>query len=239
MNAFSRVCSVVVALAAVSSGAHGEGASIDEAAVVAVLKGITWLGHATVRIEASGKVIYVDPVRARKGEKADLILITHDHDDHYEPAVIKALSKQGTVIVAPKRLGLETAILAPGASGSFAGFTVEAIPAYNIKKTQFHPRRDGNVGYVVTVAGVRIYQSGDTERIPEMKSVRADIAFVPLGQVYTMGSVGEAVEAVIDTGARAAAPIHWGENEGSEADAKAFVKSLKERGVNALILPRD
>jgi L-ascorbate metabolism protein UlaG (beta-lactamase superfamily) len=239
MKAFSRLFSLTVALAAVSSGAHGEDASGRDAAIAAVLQGITWLGHATVRIETSGKVIYVDPTRARAGDKADLILVTHGHGDHYDPATIRALSKQGTVVVAPKALGLQTAILAPGASGTFAGFAVEAIPAYNVKKTQFHPKRDGNVGYVVTVSGVRVYLSGDTERVPEMRSARADIALVPLGQVYTMNSVAEAVESVVDSGARAAAPVHWGENEGSAADAKAFVSALKERGVNALVLPKD
>lgn len=202
------------------------------------IKAIAWLGQSSVRIEADGKVIYIDPLHYRAGDKADLILITHLHQDHYVRANVDSLTKPGTVIVAPFDLGIGNKILKPGQSATVAGFAVEAVPAYNVVKTQFHPKSAGNDGYIVTIDGVRVYHSGDTERIPEMKNFHADIAMIPLGQTYTFNSVDEAVQAVVDTGAKIAIPIHFGTGEGKPADAKYFAAELAKLGVTARILER-
>jgi L-ascorbate metabolism protein UlaG (beta-lactamase superfamily) len=214
------------------------GAQSASQGIERVLAGISWLGQSSVRIEADGKVIYVDPLHYRPGDKADLILITHTHQDHYVRANVEALTKTGTVIVAPSDLGLGNKILKPGQSATVAGFAVEAVPAYNAVKTQFHPKSAGYDGYIITVDGVRVYHAGDTERIPEMKNFRADIAMLPLGQTYTFNSVDEAVQAALDTGAKIAIPIHWGTGEGKPADAKLFADELGKRGVSVRILEK-
>jgi L-ascorbate metabolism protein UlaG (beta-lactamase superfamily) len=79
------------------------------------------------------------------------------------------------------------------------------------------------------MSGRRVWHAGDTERIPEMKTFNADIALVPLGQTYTMGSVQEAAEAVLDSGASIAIPIHYGMYEGSSSDADTFATLLAGR----------
>jgi L-ascorbate metabolism protein UlaG (beta-lactamase superfamily) len=108
-----------------------------------------------------------------------------------------------------------------------AGIRIETLPAYNIKKTQFHPRSAGHVGYVLTIDGVRIYHAGDTERIPEMKELNCDIALLPLGQTYTMNSVNEAAQAALDTKAKIAIPMHYDMYEGTPQDAERFKKLLE------------
>lgn len=235
---------LTVAMLAGSAGAQDSGSQGNkhEAAIKAaerVLAGISWFGQSSVRIEADGKIIYIDPLNFRAGDKADLILITHLHQDHYVRANVESLSKAGTVVVAPVDLGLGNKILKPGQSGMFAGFAVEAVPAYNVGKTQFHPKSAGNNGYIATVDGVRVYHAGDTERIPEMKTFRADIALVPLGQTYTFNSVDEAVQAVLDTEAKVAIPIHFGTGEGKPADARYFAEELGKRGVSAKTLEKQ
>lgn len=184
---------------AVLSGSTG---AQEAGGVSAVMKRIAWLGHSSVRIESGKKIIYIDPYYFRKGEKADLVLITHLHSDHFVRSNVEALMKEGTVVVGPASLGVGNAILRPGEKATLAGFAVEAVPAYNIRKARFHPKSDRNNGYIITVDGARVYHSGDTERIPEMKNFKCDIAMVPLGQTYTFDSVDEAADAVLDTGAR-------------------------------------
>ena len=95
---------------------------------------------------------------------------------------------------------------------------IHAVPAYNITR-QYHKKSSNYLGYVIDFDGISLYHTGDTERIPEMKEIRCDIIMVPLGQTYTMNSVEEAVEVVLDTKARVAIPIHWGLYEGSGEDA--------------------
>ena len=217
----------------------GAGRAQETGDAAAVMDRISWFGHSSVRIESGGRIVYVDPISFRKGEKADLILVTHLHEDHYSRACVQALTKPGTVVVAPRDLGTGNRILKPGEKAMLAGFPVEAVPAYNIVRKQFHPRSDANNGYIVTVEGVRVYHSGDTERIPEMQGFRCGIAMVPLGQKYTFGSVGEAVAAVLDTGAHFAMPIHWGMNEGTAADARLFRDELGKKGVTVVLPDRQ
>jgi L-ascorbate metabolism protein UlaG (beta-lactamase superfamily) len=162
------------------------------------VKGISWCGQSSLRIELGGKIVWIDPVGVSVKEKADIILITHGHSDHYAPGVIKGLTGPSTVVL----VGFDTPEKAyqrikPGEKRTFGSLIVEAVPAYNIVKG-FHPKSSGFCGFVLSAQGVRIYDAGDTERIPEMKSIRADIVLLPLGQTYTMGSVEEAVQAALD-----------------------------------------
>jgi len=163
-----------------------------------MLNKIQWLGQASVKIEGGGKIIYVDPVfNINETHDADIILVTHPHPDHFSIQKVQQLAKDDTVIIGPKgicntvqrRIKNKTIIAEPGLKTSIDGIDIEAVHAYNVVKTQYHPKESKFVGYVLTVDGVRIYHAGDTERIPEMKNFTCDIAILPLGQTYTMNSV--------------------------------------------------
>ena len=98
-----------------------------------------------------------------------------------------------------------------------------------------HPRALNYVGYVLNIGGVRVYHAGDTERFPEMKTFAADVVMLPLNQVFTMNTVQEAVDAAVDLKARIAIPIHWGNAEGTRADAEFFAAQLTARGMQAVV----
>lgn len=160
---------------------------------------ITAIKHASLRIQYDGLEIQVDPVAKYAPEtdylkfpKADVILVTHEHFDHFDRDTIATLRKDSTEIVAnpavQKMLGFGTA-LANGESRVLAkGIKLDAVPAYNTTPghTQFHPKGRDN-GYVLTIDGLRIYIAGDTEDIPEMSALKdIDVAFLPCNQPYTM-----------------------------------------------------
>ena len=192
-----------------------------------VMKRIKWLGGAALTIESgSGIVIHVDLADCIPQKKGDILLYTHPHGDHYLPRVIEESINKGAVIMAPFEIA-SGKIIKAGETVELKGITITAVPAYNIKKAGLHLKENGWVGYVITIDGVRVYVSGDTERVPEMKDVKADISFLPLGQTYTMNSVEEAAQAAIDTGAKIAVPIHWGNYEGTIEDTVKFEKLLK------------
>ncbi len=206
----------------------------DEAAIDQAVRSVRWLGQASLRIDAGGAIVYLDPVGVRGSPAdADLVLVTHDHQDHWAPADVTRVVKPSALVVAPFAIDEgtlpRTRQVAPGQSFTEAGISVEAVPAYNVVKTKYHPKAKGAVGYLLTARGVRIYVAGDTERIPEMKAIAADLAFVPLGQTFTMSGPEEAAQAVLDVKARAAVPYHWGMYEGTREDALRFQKLLEGR----------
>ena len=201
--------------------------SATDNGIADVMKRIKWLGGAALTVEnGSGVVIHIDLADSVPQKKGDIILYTHPHGDHYVPGTIEEAAGNGVQIFAPFDIPGGKKIK-PGDSFESKGIKISAVPAYNIKKAGLHPKENGWVGYVITVDGVRIYIAGDTERIPEMKDVKADIAFLPLGQTYTMNSVEEAAQSAIDTGAKIAVPIHWGNYEGTIEDTVKFEKILK------------
>jgi len=202
-------------------------------------------GQATVKIEVTGgPIFYIDPTGfTTSSADADFILLTHNHGDHQSVAVINRVRKPGTVIVSSPPgvpalttnfAGTTIHAVTPGQKLTLGGIEVEMVPMYNVVKNN-HPRAMNFVGYVVNVGGVRVYQAGDTERFPEMKTFSVDVAMLPLGQTFTMNSVQEAVDAALDLKARYAIPIHWGLAEGTQADANQFVSSLNARGVRAIV----
>src|SRR5882672_1056789 len=167
---------------------------------------ITPLNHASTRIEAGGKTIYLDPakpVNFADAPKADLILITDIHEDHMDPASVTALSKPSTEIISSPAVAKTITPAKPVANGeskTWAGWTIEAIPAYNLKRGPapgklFHDKGRGN-GYLLTYGGKRFYFSGDTEGVPEMRALKnVDVAFVCMNLPYTMPP-DEAADAV-------------------------------------------
>ncbi len=192
---------------------------------------IFWLGHDSFRLKGE-KVVYVDPWKLASGaEKADVILVTHEHYDHYSEDDIAKISRADTVVVAPasvaaKRAG-KTTVVKPGDKVSVAGIAIEAVPAYNTNK-KFHPQSAGHVGYIVTLNGKRIYHSGDTDLIPEMTRIKADIALLPVSGTYVMTAV-EAAEAANTIQPALAIPMHYGDPEvvGSRSDAEEFKRRAR------------
>ncbi len=160
---------------------------------------ITFIGHGTLMFRFDGKVIHVDPV-SREADysllpQADLILVTHEHGDHLDPNAITKLRKQTTQLVQTKICAQRSTVagitMNNGDVKKVAGFTIEAVPAYNIVHQRkagipFHPRGEGN-GYIITFGDKRVYIAGDTENTPEMKALKnIDIAFLPMNLPYTM-----------------------------------------------------
>jgi L-ascorbate metabolism protein UlaG (beta-lactamase superfamily) len=163
--------------------------------------------------------IYLDPWKIGKSSpRADIILLTHDHHDHYSESDIQLVSDASTRIIAPMTTRLTTDTISPGENIAVGDVSVRAVPAYNIGKA-FHPRTNAWVGYLVEVGGKKIYHPGDTDRIPEMKQIQADLAFLPVGGTYTMDAQ-EAGGAAGDIAASLIVPIHFGDIVGSRRDAE-------------------
>jgi L-ascorbate metabolism protein UlaG (beta-lactamase superfamily) len=218
--------------ATLSPTAPQPAAGLDE-----LLKNVQWLGHASFRLTGE-KVVYIDPYQLKTTQPADIILITHGHGDHCSPGDVSKIRGANTVIVttgdcAPK-LGGEVKVIKAGDKITVQGVSIEAIPAYNIGKTN-HPKEAGGVGYIVTLNGVRIYHAGDSDHTPEMDAVRADVALLPAGGQYTMDA-REAAEAANAIKPQVAIPMHWGSVVGTRADAEQFAQLCK---VPARILERQ
>ncbi len=211
-----------------------------------MVNNIHWLGQAAVKITAAGKIIYIDPYQISRQDQADIILITHGHSDHLSPGDIKKIITKNSIIIAPDNCTekledldvREIKSIRPGESVSLGDMQISAVPAYNVVKTNFHPKSNNWVGYIITVEGIKIYHAGDTERIPEMKDIDCDIAMLPLGQTYTMNSVRDAADAAVDVKARIAIPIHYGLYEGKETDANEFRKLLEGK-VEVVVKPAE
>jgi L-ascorbate metabolism protein UlaG (beta-lactamase superfamily) len=203
-----------------------------------LLSRITWLGHDAFRVDAS-KRIYFDPYQIADGKAADLILISHDHFDHCSPEDAARVQGPGTVIVtekdSAKKLSGNIKIVAPGDKVTAAGVGVEAVPAYNTDK-KFHPKANGWLGFIVEIDGVRIYHAGDTDVIPEMKNIKADIALLPVSGTYVM-TAGQAAEAALMLKPRVVIPMHYGAIVGSDDDA-VKLKSALQGKIDVRILPR-
>ena len=190
-----------------------------------MVESIYWLGHSSVKIEGE-KTIFIDPWKLDLKEKADIILISHSHHDHLSLEDVEKLRHDNTVIVTTHdsagQLSGNVEALNPGEKVLIGDITIEAVPAYNVKK-DFHPKANNWIGFVITVKGKRIYYCGDTDLIPEMKEIKADIVITPVGGTYTM-TAEEAAQAVNLIKPECAIPIHYGDIIGSESDAETFKK---------------
>lgn len=184
--------------------------------------------HGTLWFEVGDRVVWVDPWTQADlgGPKADVVLITDIHQDHYDPAGIAAVRGPDAVIVAPKVV----AELVPGALALANGDTrdlgfmrVEAVPMYNLQRGPeegklFHDRGRGN-GYVLTIGERRIYLSGDTECTPEMRALTdIDVAFVCMNLPYTMPPA-EAAACVAAFKPKVLYPYHYRDSNLDELDA--------------------
>lgn len=211
---------------------------------------VKWHGHATIQInelnqenlneiegKQNSKIIYIDPYEIKDGvDKADIIFITHGHQDHCSIKDAAKISKADTIVVATKdciealeNLDVkEKIIIEPNKQYEVMDVKFETVPAYNTNK-QFHPKTNNWVGYIITLNNKRYYHAGDTDNIPEYLSLKdstfanIDVAFMPVGETYTM-TAEEAATAVNIFKPKLAIPIHYGSIVGKEEDAQTFKK---------------
>ncbi len=199
---------------------------------------IDWVYHACFKISNS-KVIYIDPYKiAEAKEKADIILITHDHFDHCDVSSIRKLIKEGTTIIASEscRGKIQNAtFVKEGDTVEVDGVKIKVFPAYNTNKP-FHPKGKG-VGYLIEIDGVKIYHAGDTDVIDEMKELakeNVDVALLPISGTYVMNEE-EAVKAALLIKPSLIIPMHY-KSDVINADVSKFEKEAKEKGINYKIL---
>ncbi len=205
-----------------------------------MLENIKWLGHDTFKITGE-KIIYTDPFKISKPDKADIILITHEHFDHFSPDDIKKLLGPNTTLVLPAdcagKIEAKEVVVKVGDKINVEGIEIEAVPAYNVNKN-FHPKEKGWLGYIFKVSGKRIYIAGDTDYIPEMKSFKnIDIALLPVSGTYVM-TADEAVQAALDIMPKIAIPMHYGSIVGEQKDAIHFSEKLKGK-IDVIILNEE
>jgi L-ascorbate metabolism protein UlaG (beta-lactamase superfamily) len=210
-----------------------------------VLEQIHWLAHASFRIDADELTIYIDPWQlGDDAPPADLILITHDHSDHCSPDDVTKIQNDETVIVtiaaAAAKLQGDIKVVQPGDNLTVKGFQIEAVPAYNLTKFRspgnpFHPKGAGHVGFIVTIAGQRVYHTGDADVLPEMESLEVDIALLPVSGTYVM-TAEEAAEAAGILQPKVAIPMHVGRGIGGLEMTEQFKQIAP---VPVEILPMD
>ncbi len=154
---------------------------------------------------------------------------------------MKKLQGKDTVIITTKdcaaKLSGNIKVIQPGDKININGIEIEAVPAYNINK-QFHPKSKGWVGYIFTVNNTVIYHAGDTDHIPEMKTLKnIDVALLPVSGTYVM-TAEEAVQAALDIQPKIAIPMHYGSIIGTKDDAKTFADMLKGK-IKTVILDKE
>lgn len=193
------------------------------------------VSHASFVMSVPGLVIYNDPVGGKapyEGQPAPgLVLITHEHGDHFEPETLAAIIGADTRLVVnpavmeklPEDLKAKATAIGNGEKATVGAVEIEAIPAYNTteERKKYHPQGRDN-GYVLTVDGRRVYIAGDTEDIPEMRALRdIFIAFVPMNLPFTMDET-QASSAVAEFKPAFVYPYHY---KGS--DPAAFAEQVK------------
>ena len=191
---------------------------------------ITFIGHGSLMMKFGGRTIHVDPFSKladyAKLPKADLVLITHEHQDHLDPAATDQVRTKDTKVVLTEKCAEKLSggmVMKNGDAQTVLGIKIEAVPAYNLVHKRengqpFHPKGQGN-GYVLTFGDKRIYIAGDTENTPEMKALKnIDIAFLPMNLPYTMTPemVADAAQAFKP---KVLYPYHYGQTDTSRINA--------------------
>ena len=196
---------------------------------------IIWLGHACFKIKMfSGRIIYLDPYNINDGEeKADIIVSSHTHSDHFSKSDIKKIWQENTVLLGPTSItnslkkfggqGLEI-----GEEFAYKDLSIELFPAYTIEKST-HPKSNNWTGTIIESAGKSVYHAGDTERIPEMKDLKKrniTVALLPCGGTYTM-DFEEASNVAVDIQPEIVVPMHnW------EKDLNIFREIMAKKDSN-------
>ena len=198
---------------------------------------IKWFGHASFKFSGE-RIIYIDPVNVSDTEKANIILVSHSHYDHFSLQDINKLSNSNTnILVTPdvqsklKDVQGKITLIEPNKKYNVQGILIETFPAYNLNKP-FHPKDNDWVGFIFTINGKKILYTGDSDLTTELQKFRVDIALVPVSGKYVMNPK-EAADLVNLIKPKLAIPYHYGSIVGSMEDAQKF-KSLTQIPVNIL-----
>lgn len=209
-----------------------------------MLERITWFRQSALRWRDDELTVYIDPWGTGDDTApADLILITHAHDDYFQPEEIERLRGDNTKIVAPQdvanMLTGDVTPVRPDETHEVAGVSFTTVPAYNTREEalEFHPRSNGWVGYVLDLGGSTYYHAGDTDHAPELDAIRTDVAFLPVGGHFTM-DVPQAAGLAKTMGPALAVPMHYGFVVGSSTDGARFHDEAKPVPVE-LLTPVD
>jgi L-ascorbate metabolism protein UlaG (beta-lactamase superfamily) len=206
--------------------------------------------HATMVLEYDGRTVFVDPAMGADLSAypaPDLVPITDIHPDHLDTALLRGLDLSKAALVAPKAvaellpadMARRTSVLNNGDSALVQGFRVEAVPMYNMPDPNDprHPKGRGN-GYVVTFGKERVYISGDTEDIPEMRALKnIDMAFVCMNLPYTM-TVDQAASGVLAFHPKIVYPYHYRGTEGL-SDVSRFNELVKAGDPEIMVIQKD
>lgn len=191
--------------------------------------------HASLLLVWNGVSILVDPAPKPGGQEGspitefsaegmpNIILVTHQHGDHYNADILEAMTADATLLIAPQDvidimpddLKAKATPMANGETKEVFGLTIEAVPAYNISadRLKFHPEARGDNGYIVTLGGKRVYIAGDTEDTKEMRALKdIAVAFLPMNLPYTM-DIEHAADAVKAFKPAIVYPYHYGESD--------------------------
>lgn len=200
--------------------------------------------QSSIRIRGS-KTLYFDPWQI-EGEPhdGDYVFVTHEHYDHFSPEdIMSAASFDGYLVIPASMAHLTTGIttipsshiitVKPGEKREIARLMVEVYPAYNQSKP-FHKKGNGWVGYVITMDADRYYVAGDTDAIPEIRDIKSDVAFLPIGGTYTMDASAAAGLAK-RLHPKVVIPTHYGSVVGSPVDGD-FFQGLLPRDIRCELL---
>ena len=202
-----------------------------------MLENVSINTHSSIKITCNNMVLYFDPFKIpEERHDADYILITHSHYDHFSPEDINKVKKENTKIVITTDLFDKTVSLGfnedditialPNAHYKVDNIEFDTIPAFN-KLKEFHPRKNGWIGYIIKLNDVTYYIAGDTDYSHEASRVECDVALLPIGGTYTMNAE-EAAKLANDIHPKIAVPTHYGSIVGSPEDADKFSSLLNK-----------
>ena len=203
--------------------------------------------QSSIRIRCEAGTVYADPFRMKiSPHDADIVLITHDHYDHFSPEDLAKVICPSTVLILPEKLAGKAAAFSaqvkaietvlPGQRYQIAGLSFETVPSYN-KIKPFHPKKSGWVGYLLDADGQRVFIAGDTDKTKENSAVRCDIALVPVGGKFTMDPK-EAADLINTIRPKAAIPTHYGTIVGKKSDGDLFA-SMVDPSIDVRIIIQD
>lgn len=192
------------------------------------------------------KTLYFDPFKIKEEiHDADFIFLTHSHYDHFSKEDILKVQKKNTCFIVPLEMKqqfltsiepqIENCIfVTPHMDFEVEDLKIHTLPAYNIDKP-YHLKEKNWCGYLVTMNEVCYYIAGDTDFIEEMKEIDADIAFIPIGGVYTM-DYKEALCFVKEVKPDILIPIHYGSIVGEKTDGKKLEELIKQENLPSKVI---